>query len=113
MLPASAGRTTLRFGDAAQSLAAVTLPRVRREADQPAVLAVVFPGQLTDGQLAVGGHLGGAGVADVGVVRPHHDSAGSGPPCASRWATSAPSVCAMCLSRMFHDVTRPRNMLRY
>ncbi len=34
--------------------------------------AVPLAGELTEVDLAVPGHVGGAGVADVGVVRPHH-----------------------------------------
>src|SRR5581483_1879010 len=53
-------------------------PLVRREADQDhAVARVPLADELADVDLAVVGHVGVAGVADVGVVLPD-DAAGAG-----------------------------------
>lgn len=41
------------------------------EPDEDDVVAVALPSQLTQVHHAVGDHVGGPGVADVGVVRPH------------------------------------------
>ena len=46
---------------------------VRTEAEQHhPIRAVTFPGELADVDLAGTGHIGGPGVPDMGVVRPHH-----------------------------------------
>jgi hypothetical protein len=47
---------------------------VRDEADDAHVVAVALAGELAEVELAVdGAHGGRAGVAEMGVVRPHHD----------------------------------------
>ena len=57
---------------APQSCAAATVPWSVPNPSDEGVPAEPLPAQLADIELAAGAHLGGGGVADVGVVRPHH-----------------------------------------
>ena len=71
---------------------------------------MALPHELSDVQLADDAHLGGAGVAKVGVVRPDGD-----PRVTVLWRRCGMResiVSAMCWSRRFHEETRPRNIER-
>ena len=73
------GRTALRSAMPPQSLAAVTVPLVGGEPDQAGTpRRSARRASCPMRQLAVGRHFRGACVADVRVVRPHHDSRGPG-----------------------------------
>src|SRR5258705_388988 len=52
-------------------------PGVRREADEPTLPRVPLAYELTDGELALTAQLGGARVADMGVVCPDDNLRGS------------------------------------
>jgi hypothetical protein len=109
-LPGSDGLTRMRAAGSPQSCAAGHRAGVRGEPHEHRVVAVALAGELAEVELPRRAELGGARVAEVGVVRPHHHLARA--PLRRRWATSASSVSAMCVSRRFQLALRPRNIAR-
>ena len=76
------------------------------------LVAVSFARQLPQRQRAVGVHFGRPGVADMGVVRPHHDSGGLAIVVATQMGQHGVQASAMCWSRRFQVLIRPVNLAR-
>ena len=84
--------------------------RVRREAHKARGVVVPLPHELADVELPAAAHLRRPRVAEVGVVRP--DAQLRRLATALEMLDEDSSVSTMCVSRRFHDDTRPWNIDR-